>query len=182
VVVSWSVNPQSIVSREEHGTASLAARLEAARKCLVKGYKIGFHIDPMIWHEGWQESYETLVQEIASRFTPADIPYIGVGALRYKPEQKHMMRERFGLKSLAFQGEMFAGKDGKLRYDQNTRNQMFQTLLQCFRKQSPEWKVWLCMENNESWLSAFNASPREIPEVSPLFAPLPQPVQTEKVV
>ena len=32
-IVSWSVNPEYIISREEHGTASLSERLTAARKC-----------------------------------------------------------------------------------------------------------------------------------------------------
>ena len=50
VIVSWSINPDAVIEREEHGTASLTARFGAAEKCLARGYPIAFHIDPMIWH------------------------------------------------------------------------------------------------------------------------------------
>jgi hypothetical protein len=46
VVVSWSVNAPAIVAAEEHGTASLAERLSAARRVQEAGYRLGFHFDP----------------------------------------------------------------------------------------------------------------------------------------
>ena len=46
VIVSWSLNPQTIIDREEKGTPSLQQRLEAARQCGDKGYRIGIHLDP----------------------------------------------------------------------------------------------------------------------------------------
>lgn len=179
VVVSWSINPQYIVANEEHGTASLNDRLEAARKCLNNGFKIAFHMDPMIWHPEWRENYGGLVDEIVSRFTPDELPHISLGALRFQPEQRHMMRERFGLKSLALQGEMFLSRDGKFRYDQEARNEMFNFVIKRFREKDPRWKVWLCMESPESWVSTYSAMPRQIPELENLFRPLPKPVSME---
>src|SRR5215510_2384884 len=43
VVVAWSMNPQSVIDRDEHGTASLHERLNAARRCQEAGYRLGFH-------------------------------------------------------------------------------------------------------------------------------------------
>src|ERR1041384_146974 len=48
VVVSWSMNPQRIIDEEEHGTASLDERLGAAQLCQERGYRLGFHFDPML--------------------------------------------------------------------------------------------------------------------------------------
>ncbi|MGZ3723701.1 MAG: spore photoproduct lyase family protein, partial [Bdellovibrionales bacterium] len=107
VIVSWSVNPEHIVSREEHGTASLAARLAAARKCIARGFKVSFHIDPMIYHPEWRENYALLIDAIATSFDPAEVPYMSVGALRFQPEQRAMMRERFGLNSYVTSAETF---------------------------------------------------------------------------
>jgi len=45
IIVSWSLNPQTIIDQEEKGTPGLAQRLESARACLDKGYRIGFHFD-----------------------------------------------------------------------------------------------------------------------------------------
>jgi spore photoproduct lyase len=181
VVVSWSINPQHVVSREELGTASLHERLLAARKCLEHGFKIAFHMDPMIWHPEWRENYGGLVDEIASRFTPVELPHISLGALRYQPEQRHMMRERFGLTTLALQGEMFLSRDGKYRYDQEARNEMFNFVIKRFREKDPGWKVWLCMESPESWISTYKEMPRQIPELENLFKPLPRPVAVPRI-
>ncbi|MEQ1877197.1 MAG: radical SAM protein [Bdellovibrionia bacterium] len=174
VVVSWSINPSYIVSREEHGTASLERRLSAARRAVEHGFRIAFHMDPVIWHPEWKENYSGLVDEIAKRFDPAELPHISLGALRFQPEQRQMMRERFGMQSLALQGEMFPSRDGKLRYDQTQRNEMFNFIIKRFREKDSRWRVWLCMESPESWISNFDAMPRQIPELETFFRPIPK--------
>lgn len=172
VIVSWSINPQYIVDREEHRTASLAARLEAAQKCLDKKFQIAFHIDPVIWHEEWKANYTLLIDEITHRFQPTDMPYISLGSLRFKSEQKDMMRERFGMKSLVTQAEMFPGAAGKMRYDQALREEMFQFIIQEFKKRDPKWKVFLCMETPETWINATGDIPMKKDEMRGLFKPL----------
>ena len=171
VVVSWSVNPQHIIDHEEHGTASLAQRLQAAEKCLQKGYRLSFHIDPMIWHPDWRANYGGLIDAICSRFTPAQVPYLSVGALRFQPQQRAMMRERFGLKSYVTQAEMFPSSDGKLRYDSHLRQEMFQFVLERFRGHSTDWRVFMCMETPETWLKTTGDSPFKKPEMKDLFDP-----------
>jgi spore photoproduct lyase len=182
VIVSWSINPQNIISREEHKTASLEQRINAARLCVERGFKVAFHMDPMIWHEGWKDSYGELVDIIMSKFKPRELPHISLGALRFQPQQRHMMRERFGFKSLVTSAEVFMSTDGKLRYDQSVRSEMFSFIVNRFKADNPEWKVWLCMESPESWLSTFNATPRQVPELEPLFKPLPKvPRKNEEI-
>jgi spore photoproduct lyase len=172
VIVSWSINPQYIVGREEHRTASLAQRLEAAKKCLDKKFQIAFHIDPVIWHEEWKTNYTLLIDEITSRFKPTDMPYISIGSLRFKAEQKDMMRERFGMSSLVTQAEMFSGAAGKMRYDQALREEMFQFIIQEFKKRDISWKIFLCMETPETWINATGDVPMKKDEIRGLFKPL----------
>jgi spore photoproduct lyase len=172
VIVSWSINPEFIVSREEHKTASLERRLQAARKCLDKGFQIAFHIDPVIWHESWKTSYASLVDTICERFSPSDMPYISLGSLRFKPEQKDMMRERFGMESLVTRAEMFSGAAGKMRYDQTLREEMFQFIIDRFKSKNPLWKIFLCMETPETWINATGELPVKKEEIRNLFKPL----------
>ena len=56
IVLSWSVNPEFIVQKEEHGTASLKKRLLSAVRAKKKGFKISFHIDPLIYHDNWKKT------------------------------------------------------------------------------------------------------------------------------
>lgn len=174
VVVSWSINCPLVVEKEEHGTASLMDRFVSARRALSKGFKVAFHIDPMIWHPQWRESYSELVRLVTSQFSPTEVPSITVGALRFQPEQKIMMKERFGMESLVNRGELFPTREGKLRYDQDLRNEMFNFVMTKFRENNTKWKVWLCMENSESWAGTYQEMPSRIPELKEFFQPLPK--------
>lgn len=171
VVVSWSINPQNIIAKEEHLTASLFERLESAKKCLAQNYKIALHIDPVIWHPSWQESYGTLVDEIASQFNPEDIPYISLGALRFQTEQRWIMKERFDLDSYVNQAEVFEGPDRKLRYDHDVRNEMFKFIIQRFKDHNSKWNIFLCMETPETWLSTYENMPKRVEGLESLFEP-----------
>ena len=46
VIFAWSVNTPRVIRREEHGAASLAARLAAARKCAQAGFPPGLSFRP----------------------------------------------------------------------------------------------------------------------------------------
>ena len=173
VVVSWSINPQYIIKREEHGTASLTERFAAARKVLQKGFKVAFHMDPMIWFPEWKEHYLQLVDQIDQNFSPEEVKSITIGALRFQPEQRHMMKERFGMESLVNRGELFPTKEGKWRYDQQLRNLMFHEVMAHFKAKNPAWNVWFCMENVETWSAQMDLPPRLNPELKDYFEPLP---------
>jgi spore photoproduct lyase len=175
-IVSWSINPQFIVESEEHGTASLRERLTAARQCLDKGYQIAFHIDPVIWHEEWKGNYFSLIQQIGQMFKPQDLPYISLGALRFQPEQKDIMRERFGMKSWVNRAEMFKSSTGKMRYDQSLREEMFQFIIKEFKNLDPKWKIFLCMETPETWVGVTGELPYKQEPIRSLF----RPIQVEK--
>jgi spore photoproduct lyase len=172
-VVSWSINPPYIINREEHGTARFEERLQAARTCRDHGFKIAFHIDPMIWHPEWQENYSFLAEQINSNFSPEDVHVISLGTLRFQPEQRHMMRERFGLDSLVTQAEMFPSEGQKLRYDARVRSEMFQFMIQKMKSLNPAWNIFLCMETPETWIQSFEKIPMQMPELRGLFKPLP---------
>lgn len=173
VVVSWSINPQKVIDHEEHGTASLNERMTAAEKCLSAGFTISFHLDPVIWHEGWQESYGGLVDEITRRFKPEQLPYMSLGALRFQPEQRHMMRERFGMQSWVSSAEMHVGKDGKLRYDSELRKSMFDFIIRRFKAHDSRWNIFLCMETPETWLGTYQKMPKGVDGLGELFQRVP---------
>jgi spore photoproduct lyase len=174
VVVSWSVNTEFITRSEEHGTADLGQRLAAARKCADRGFKVAFHIDPLIHYPGWEEGYKDLCQRIDRLFKPEEVHIMSLGTLRFQPEQRHMMRERFGLGSQVTRAEMFTSDGGKLRYDSEVRKKMYQHVIHCFGDLNPKWKIFLCMETPETWLGSLEHRPMEIAELKEFFRPLPK--------
>lgn len=174
IIVSWSVNPQNIISSEEHGTASLIERITAAEKCRDQGYRLAFHMDPMIWHPEWQKNYSELIEMLLNKFTEEDIHVISIGALRFQPEQRLMMKQRFGMQSLVNQAEMFPSDNGKYRYDANIRSQMFQFAYKKIKELNPNMNVFLCMETPESWINSFEKMPQQVPGLRSIFKPLPE--------
>lgn len=172
IIVSWSINPPQVIEKEEHGTASFEQRLQAAEKCVRAGFQVSFHIDPMIWHPEWEKNYSYLADQISSRFNPRDIPYLSVGALRYQPEQKNMMRERFSMDSLVNRAETFKSQDGKLRYDLSLRKTMFNHVLKRFKDKNSAWKIFMCMETPETWVDTFGHTPHKEKPLKDLFQPI----------
>ncbi len=173
VVTSWSINPPLVINSEEHGTARFHERLAAAEKCATAGFSLAFHIDPMIWHPEWKESYSGLVRELTSRFSVEQVNVISLGTLRFQPEQRHLMRERFGLRSLVTSAEMFPSEGSKLRYDASLRHEMFQFVRKEFLSNDPRWNIFLCMETPETWIQSFDKTPMQVDGLKDFFRPLP---------
>lgn len=174
IIVSWSINPQYIIGKEEHGTASLQDRITAAKKCLQAGFSLALHIDPLIWHPEWKENYKEFVELLLQNFKPDDIQVISIGALRLQPEQRQIMKERFGLNSLVTSAEMFPSEGAKLRYDFHLRNEMFQFIIKKFKSNNDRWNIFLCMETPETWIQNFNTTPMHVPGLKDYFRPLPK--------
>lgn len=158
VVVSWSMNPQSVIDRDEFGTASLDERIQAARLCQESGYKLGFHFDPMIEYSGWKEDYEAMIARIFAAVDWRRIAWLSMGVLRTTPGLKRTMRDRFP-SSRILTGEQVLCPDGKLRYFQPLRIEMYRKMLGWIRQAAPAAFVYLCMESREVWEQVFGFVP-----------------------
>src|SRR5438270_894965 len=158
VMVSWSINPEAVVQREEHKTASLAARLRAAQRCRAAGYKIGLHFDPLLYYPGWEADYEPFVDQVFSALTPADVTYMSMGSLRFPPALKDVVRARFP-KSRLMYAELVPGTDGKMRYFKPLRTAMYTKMLAWIQRHTADTGLYLCMESQEIWQKVFGQAP-----------------------
>jgi spore photoproduct lyase len=158
VVVSWSMNPQSVIDRDEHLTASLDERISAALRCQKAGYKLGFHFDPMIEYPGWEMDYRAMVEKIFASVDECRVAWVSMGVLRNTPGLKRIMRERFPSTRL-LTGEQVLCPDGKMRYFQPLRVEMYRKMLRWVRAASPTVFVYLCMESKEVWKQVFGFAP-----------------------
>ena len=170
VVVAWSMNPQRVIDHDEHGTASLIERLQAARRCQDAGYRLGFHFDPMIEYPGWERDYEQMLEQTFSTVDWRRISWLSLGVLRDTPSLKRLMRERFPQTRL-LTGEQVLCPDGKLRYFQPLRVEMYRKMLQWIRRVAPTVKVYLCMESKEVWEQVFGFAPSCEKELGNQMAP-----------
>jgi spore photoproduct lyase len=170
VVVAWSMNPQRVIDLDEHGTATLDARLEAARLCQQAGYRLGFHFDPMIDYAGWEKDYRALVEQTFATVDWRKLSWISLGVLRQTPGLKRIMRERFP-QSLLATGEQVVCPDGKLRYFQPLRVEMYRKMVGWIRAAAPMVKIYLCMESRSVWEQVIGFAPACEKELGNQMAP-----------
>ncbi len=158
VILAWSLNTPRLIRQEEHGATPLEARLEAARQCARAGFRLAFHFDPLIYYPGWEEEYRGVVEQLFAA-VPADrIAWISLGALRYMPLLKNIIRERFPDSRIA-EEEFITALDGKKRYFKTLRMEMFSRLREWITAQAPEVFIYLCMESPWMWRQVFGEAP-----------------------
>jgi len=149
-LISWSVNPETIIEQEEHKTARLHERLDAARLASDAGYKIAFHLDPLIYYSNCEKDYQDLIDQIFDSVHQDRIEWISLGTLRYFSSLKSIVETRFP-KSKIFLEEFVKGKDGKMRYLKKTRQLLYNTVQNRINKLAPQIPTYLCMEKNAVW-------------------------------
>ncbi|MBT5026999.1 MAG: radical SAM protein [Nitrospinaceae bacterium] len=168
VIVSWSLNPQTIIDLEEKGTPGLTQRLEAARACLEKGYRIGFHFDPIIIIPGWEEAYRQLVEVLCDTLPIEKVEWVSLGSFRYRPSLKTIIKSRHPDTRL-FTSEHLPSKDGKFRYLRPLRNQAYETIRGYLKSRSDALSIYLCMETQEIWEGVTGKTPRSDEKLDQFF-------------
>ena len=150
-IISWSLNSSQVLQREELRVATLEERLAAATQCARWGYRLGFHFDPIIDHEGWREGYSATIEALY-RTVPAEaIVWISMGALRYLPKLKDIGMYRFPGTSMYFQ-EFVEGLDGKSRYFRHSRAKLYSYLYAILKRYAADSTcIYFCMESDEIW-------------------------------
>lgn len=160
IVVSWSLNPQEVIEREELLTPNLLSRLKAIETVQKKGFKIGIHFDPILIFNGWKAAYSNLIKEMSKIIVPTNIAWWSLGALRFPYSLRDYIFKHCD--SHLFEGELIKGYDGKYRYFKPLRLE----LLHYIKKKistliSNNIPFYLCMEDKEVWEEV-------LPELSPI--------------
>lgn len=154
IICTWSLNTQTIIQNEEHETASMERRLQAARKIADKGTVVGFHFHPIIHYAGWQEEYSQLYQLLQQMFQPSEVAMISLGTLTFiKPVLKKIRERHFYSKILKMPMVEAAGK---FSYPTETKLELFSHAYENFSQQwHDEVFFYLCMEDHEMWQPVF---------------------------
>lgn len=153
VIATWSVNAESIVKNEEHRTASLTRRLEAAQRLAEKGILVGFHLHPVVAFEGWRGEYGNLVSELQSRFDPQGVALVSLGTLTFiKPVMKKLRQRKVKSKILQMPFEDAAGKSS---YPLELKRDFFKYIYDAFAPWHGKTFFYLCMEDPSLWKDVF---------------------------
>jgi spore photoproduct lyase len=168
MMVSWSLNPQSVISKEEHGAAKLENRLKAASLCASYGYKVGFHFDPLIYFDGFENEYAQVIKEMAESVPESSVEYISVSTFRFMPELLDIIRTKFD-RSMLLRSEYVKTLDGKMRYFKPVRVHMLDFFVTELRKYWKDVFVYFCMEHESVWNKIMKYDPGEREDFEKFF-------------
>jgi len=160
VVTSWSVNAPQIVAAEDRGAPSLDARIAAAARVQAAGFRVGFHFDPLVAHEGWERGYRDTVERIFARIDPARVAWISLGSLRMTPRLKTAIRARQD-RGQILTGELVPCADGKERVWRGMRVRMYQHILGWLRDVDADLPLYICMEPASVWEKVMGQAPSD---------------------
>lgn len=158
-VIAWSLNPESIIRAEEPASASLKERMDAAGICQEEGYPIAFHFDPIIYSKQWEKEYKEVINLIKKKINPNRIVWISLGTLRFNPGLKPLIQRYFPKSDILYE-EMIRGLDGKLRYIQPIRIEIYSKMYEWLKTTCPQTPIYLCMESPTVWKRSLGFCPK----------------------
>jgi len=150
IIISFSVNTDTVHKQLEHRTPSPEARLAAARKLQDHGYEIRLRIDPIIWYSKWERDYLALIEKIFNYIKPDRIT---MGEYRPSKGLTTHISSRFPESSLLKITSGLISDGTKLRYPEEYRTAMFRTIINSIRRQDNSVKIALCKEDMSIWKS-----------------------------
>jgi spore photoproduct lyase len=171
VVISWSLNTFKIAEEEEKRAPRVEERMKAALRVSEKGFKLGFHFDPLIRYSGWEEEYAEVIRILLNTVDPHRISWISLGSLRFPPSLKPLIKKRFPRIKIIYD-EFIKGKDGKLRYFRPLRLELYQKIVNFIKGYGGEKiPLYFCMESEEVWKKVMDWVPGGKEDVESFLSP-----------
>jgi spore photoproduct lyase len=117
-MVRFSINADSIISKYEHKTASLADRVTAARKIIESNYPIGFIIGPVFLFDDWKSEYGEMLLELEKQLAAHSTNEIHFEIIshRFTARAKKNINEVFPENDLPMDEEQRKYKYGQFGY------------------------------------------------------------------
>ena len=141
VIYAFTLSPQAVVERFEHGTPSLTERICCAAKAVSVGFSVRLCFDPMIYVPGWQQHYQEMLDHVFQSIEVEKLADVSVGSFRIPQDYlKKMRRQQPDSEAAWFPYEI---ENGYYHYPKELMEEMEQFLVKGLgEKMCPE-KIFL---------------------------------------
>ncbi len=153
LLVTFTLGPETMIEREEPGTAPLGARLRAIGELTGAGIKTGVRLDPIIPAYAGVDTYSPLLDELKDAAGGNGIYRFELGVLRFPPGLLESVREA-APQSPILRGEYLRDTEGKLRLYRPSRVSLYRNIAGLILQRFPESRIELCMESGTVWEDA----------------------------
>ena len=147
IITSFSLSPQKRSIITDLKTPPTKHRIIAMKKLFDHGHKVAIHLDPVVYQDNFDTTYQELIDDIDNAIPLNQIEYISVGVVRFTKNVYHQVLKNYPQSDI-HAAEMKTSFDGKVRYPRPMRLWMLQKIKQILcSKNIPSHKIYLCMED-----------------------------------
>lgn len=153
-ILSWSLNPPSVVDRFESNVPSVSERFLAMERCADAGFPVRAVIMPIIPIEDWERVYEDFLEELLGR---VPVQRLTLGGICIYTQARSLMEMKIGHDNVVSRHLERPGqslRDGRERYGQDLRARMYNHLAGIARRIRPDLSPALCLEEESVWHKA----------------------------
>lgn len=123
VVVAFSLNPDNVVAEVEAGTPSLEKRLKAIQQLQTAGWRVGLRFDPIVWHEGFEQSYQAFFKQVFSIVNTSKVDSVTLGTVRL-PKDFHKTMSKLYPEHWLFKAGMELNAQKMVTYREETQKKL----------------------------------------------------------
>lgn len=151
-VCCWSLSGQTQSTEIEQGSAPLAARIEASRRCQEAGYHVRHRFSPIVPVRNWREENREMIEALFAQVRPDVITFESIRFLDYRRLCEQFGEERLDPDFVALmrqrQGEQVqGGEEVPLEY----RRELYRFIIDELERVSPRTPYALCREHRSTW-------------------------------
>ncbi len=128
VILAFTLSPQELITRYEHYTPSLLARLAAAKEAAKRGFSLRLCFDPLLDVPEAERLYPGMIEQVFSVLSPEEIADVSLGVFRISGSYLKQLRK--AKPSCAFSFYPYELTDGICHY----RPERCQVLLETVKK------------------------------------------------
>jgi len=153
ILCTWSINTPTIITNEEHLSATLEQRIDSARALADKGVLVGFHFHPIVVYENYLSEYKEVIKILTDTFSPQEVALVSMGTLTFIKPVINKLRNR-DFKSKILQMPLI-NASGKQSYPLHVKEEMFSEVYKAFEPWHKKVYFYLCMEDESLWQKVF---------------------------
>ena len=147
IFVSFTLSSKAAGGAFDYKCPSVKLRLQAIRELVALGYKIGLHLDPIIYHDNFLDGYNELIKNLKEIIPSNQIGYISLGVVRFTPDVYHHVQSNYP-DSLITKQDYIKSFDDKIRYNRPMRNWILNSVKQVLiNHHFQSEKIYFCMED-----------------------------------
>ena len=101
-ILAWTLSPQEIAEKFEHGTPDFKSRLSAINVAAELNLSLRLCLDPILKIKSFKTAYSNMISTIFNNITPDRLKDISVGAFRVSKDYLSRMRKKRGNSALLY--------------------------------------------------------------------------------